>query len=194
MLKNKKIGFAVTGSFCSMDDMLEVLQRLVDESEDVYVFATEQVMSSNNRFNQAEELIRKIEEITNHKIITGVVRAEVFGPKIPLDAVVVYPCTSNTLAKLAYGVNDNAVTMVVKSSLRNNSKIILGIYTNDALSNSGENIMKMLNRKNYYLVPMYQDDKENKPFSMIANKDKAVDTLYAALEEKQILPMFEGEK
>jgi len=194
MLNDKKIGFAITGSFCSMDDMLDVLQQLVDACLDVYVFASEQVLTSNNRFNSAKGLKEKIEKITKHTIVTDVVGAEIFGPKIPLDAVIVFPCSSNTLAKLAYGINDNAVTMVCKSSLRNNAKIVLGIYTNDALSNSGENIMKMLNRKNYYLVPMYQDDMLNKPFSMIANKDRAVETLVAALEGRQVLPMFEGVK
>lgn len=194
MLKNKKIGFAITGSFCSMDEMLMVLQRLVNEACEVYVFATEQILRNNNRFNQADELVKKIEDVAGRKLIVTVEEAEIFGPKIPLDAVMVFPCTSNTLAKLAYGINDNAVTMVCKSSLRNNAKIILGVFTNDALSNSGENIMKMLNRKNYFLVPMYQDDIVGKQFSMLSNEHKAVDTLYLALENKQLMPMFEGEK
>lgn len=194
MLKDKNIGFAVTGSFCSMDDMLEVLEKLVTEANNVYVFVSEKVLTCDNRFNSANMLLSKIEAITKHAVIKDIVGAEVFGPKIPLDAVMVYPCTSNTLGKFANGINDNAVTMVCKSTLRNNKNIILGIYTNDALSNSGKNIMQMLNTKNFYLVPMFQDDKDKKPFSMTANKHRALVTLELALENKQIQPVFEGDK
>lgn len=193
MLKNKNIGFAVTGSFCSMEDMLEVLEKLVTQAKQVYVFVSEKVLTCDNRFNKANVLISKIEAITKQSVIKDVVSAEIFGPKIPLDAVLVYPCTSNTLGKLANGINDNAVTMACKSTLRNNKNIILGIYTNDALSNSGTRIMKMLNTKNFYLVPMFQDDKEKKPFSMTANKNKAIDTVIQAIENKQIQPVFEGD-
>ena len=81
--------------------------------------------------------------------------AEIFGPKIPLDLMLVMPCSGNTLAKLTYGINDNAVTMACKSTLRNENNVVLAIATNDALSNSGKNIMQILNTKHFYLVPMY---------------------------------------
>lgn len=194
MLKNKTIGFAITGSFCSMDDMLEILQELVEKTNRVYVFVSQPVLTCNNRFNSAEVLLNKIQAITRTPVIKDIVGAEIFGPKVPLDAVMVYPCTSNTLGKLVHGINDNAVTMACKSTLRNNKNVILGIYTNDALSNSGQNIMQILNRKNFYVIPMYQDNKEKKPFSMIANKDKAIETLVKALDDTQLLPVFEGEK
>jgi Archaeal flavoproteins len=194
MLKNKTIGFAITGSFCSMDDMLEILQELVEKTNRVYVFVSQQVVTCNNRYNSAKALLDKIQEVTGTPVIKDIVGAEIFGPKVPLDAVMVYPCTSNTLGKLVNGINDNAVTMACKSTLRNNKNVILGIYTNDALSNSGQNIMKILSTKNFYIVPMYQDNKERKPFSMIANKDRAIETLVLALDNTQILPVFEGEK
>ncbi|MFV0395451.1 MAG: dipicolinate synthase subunit B [Coprobacillaceae bacterium] len=194
MLKDKNIGFAITGSFCSMDDMLEVLKQLVKESKNVYVFVSEKVLTCDNRFNSASELMGKIEAITKQAVVKDIVEAEMFGPKIPLDAVMVYPCTSNTLGKFVNSINDNAVTMACKSTLRNNKNIVLGIYTNDALSNSGKNIMQILNTKNFYVIPMYPDNLEKKPFSMIANKDKAIETLIQALNDKQIQPVFEGEK
>ncbi len=194
MLKNKTILFAITGSFCSMDDMLEILQELVEKTNRVYVFVSQQVVTCNNRYNSAKALLDKIQEVTGTPVIKDIVGAEIFGPKVPLDAVMVYPCTSNTLGKLVNGINDNAVTMACKSTLRNNKNVILGIYTNDALSNSGQNIMKILSTKNFYIVPMYQDNKERKPFSMIANKDRAIETLVLALDNTQILPVFEGEK
>ena len=89
------------------------------------------------------------------------------GPKIPLDIMIVMPCSGNTLAKLAIGINYNAVTMACKSTLRNEHNVVLAIATNDALSNSGKNIMQILNTKHFYLVPMYQDDCIKKPNSML---------------------------
>jgi dipicolinate synthase subunit B len=193
MLKDKKIGFAITGSFCSMEDMLDVLEQVVREAKQVYVFVSDNVSRCDTRFGTATELLKKIEAITKQPVISDIVGAEVFGPTIVLDAIIVYPCTSNTLSKLIHGINDTSVTMACKSTLRNNNTIVLGIYTNDALRNSGKNIMQILNTKNFYIVPMFQDDKNKKPFSMIANKDKAIMTLQLALQNKQIQPVFEGD-
>lgn len=39
-----------------------------------------------------------------------------------LDALVIAPCTGNTLAKLAQGVNDGCVPLAAKASLRNNCR------------------------------------------------------------------------
>lgn len=194
MLKDKKVGFGITGSFCSMDDMLYALQIIINLQCDVYVFISDSILKYDTRFNSSQELIEKIEKLTNHKIISDIVGAEVFGPKIPLDIMVVYPCSGNTLAKFANGINDNAVTMACKATLRNNKNIVLGIYTNDALSNSGKNIMQLLNTKNYYLVPMYQDDIIKKPFSMVADVKRLEKTIGFALNNKQVQPVFEGSK
>lgn len=194
MLKDKKIGFCITGSFCSMDDMLQALQTIVDLGSEVYVFISESILKYDTRFNSSNALIKKIEDIIKHPIIKDIVGAEAFGPKLPLDLVVVYPCSGNTLAKFANGINDNAVTMVCKSTLRNNKNIVLAIYTNDALSNSGKNIMQLLNTKNYYLVPMYQDDVIKKPFSMVADIERLTKTIGWALNNKQLQPVFEGSK
>lgn len=193
MLENKNIGFGITGSFCSMDDMLEVLSGLVDKKCNVYVFISDSILKYDTRFNSSSELIDKIKKIVKNEIISDLVQAEVFGPKKPLDLMVVYPCTANTLSKLANGLNDTAVTMGVKATLRNNKNVVLAIYSNDALSNSGKNIMQILNTKNYYLNPMYQDDLINKPFSMISDKNKAIETIINALDNHQIQPVFEGE-
>ena len=193
MLKGKKIGFGITGSFCSMDDMLEVLKQLVENGCEVYVFISQSIDKFDTRFNQANDLMNKIKELINIPIITSIVEAEKFGPILPLDLMVVYPCTSNTLAKLVHGINDNAVTMACKGTLRNNKNVVLGVYTNDALATSGVNLMTIANRKNYYLVPMIQDAPVIKPFSLLANPKRFIKTIGWALENKQVQPLFEGE-
>ena len=138
--------------------------------------------------------IEELEKLSKRKIIDNVVDSEIFGPKIPLDIMLVMPCSGNTLAKLTYGLNDNAVTMACKSTLRNEHNVVLAIATNDALSNSGKNIMQLLNTKHFYLVPMYQDDYIKKPNSMLFDENLVIPTLINALNNKQIQPVLEGNK
>lgn len=186
-----KIGFAVTGSFCSMNDMLVVLKQLCQNYE-VEVFVTPHVHDMDTRFYSHTELISRIENITHKKIHTTIQEAEIYGPKPQLDAVIVYPCDATTLNKIDLGINDNCVTMLVKSCVRNQIPIVLGVYSNDILSNSGIHLLSLFNKKNYYFVPMFQDHYQQKPHSMIASKDKVLDTLNAAMQHFQYQPFILG--
>lgn len=192
MLENKKIGIGLTGSFCSLEKTLSVIKDLSKLKCDLYIFASEKILTCDTRFDKADELIEELEKLSKRKIIDNVVDSEIFGPKIPLDIMLVMPCSGNTLAKLTYGLNDNAVTMACKSTLRNEHNVVLAIATNDALSNSGKNIMQLLNTKHFYLVPMYQDDYIKKPNSMLFDENLVIPTLINALNNKQIQPVLEG--
>lgn len=194
MLENKKIGIGLTGSFCSLEKTLSVIKDLSKLKCDLYIFASEKILTCDTRFDKADELIEELEKLSKRKIIDNVVDSEIFGPKIPLDIMLVIPCSGNTLAKLTYGLNDNAVTMACKSTLRNEHNVVLAIATNDALSNSGKNIMQLLNTKHFYLVPMYQDDYIKKPNSMLFDENLVIPTLINALNNKQIQPVLEGNK
>ena len=186
MLENKKVGIGLTGSFCSLEKTLSVIKDLSKLKCDLYIFASEKILTCDTRFDKADELIEELEKLSKRKIIDNVVDSEIFGPKIPLDIMLVMPCSGNTLAKLTYGLNDNAVTMACKSTLRNEHNVVLAIATNDALSNSGKNIMQLLNTKHFYLVPMYQDDYIKKPNSMLFDENLVIPTLINALNNKQI--------
>lgn len=188
-----KIGLCITGSFCSMDDMLYVLKKLCKEY-DVEVFMTPHVFEMDTRFYKSHELKIKIMDITKKDIHHTINEAEVYGPNCGLDAVVVYPCDANTLNKLDNGINDNCVTMLVKSCLRNQVPIVLGIYSNDFLSNSGIHFMSLLNKKNFYFIPVYQDDYRQKPFSLICKKELAMSSVYEAIHHRQIQPLLLGYK
>lgn len=194
MLENKKIGIGLTGSFCSLEKTLSVIKDLSKLKCDLYIFASEKILTCDTRFDKADELIEELEKLSKRKIIDNAVDSEIFGPKIPLDIMLVMPCSGNTLAKLTYGLNDNAVTMACKSTLRNEHNVVLAIATNDALSNSGKNIMQLLNTKHFYLVPMYQDDYIKKPNSMLFDENLVIPTLINALNNKQIQPVLEGNK
>lgn len=188
-----KLGFCVTGSFCSMDDMLYVLKELKDDY-DIEVFLTPHVNTMDTRFYQCEKLKELIMNEIDKPIHVSIQDAEVYGPIKKLDVVLVYPCDAYTLNKLNYGINDNGVTMLVKSSLRNNVPIVLGVYSNDILSYSGQSLMAIMGKKNYYIVPMYQDNYKKKPNSMIACKTKVKKTIEKALQHEQYQPIILGYK
>ena len=190
MFEGLKIGIGITGSFCSLKSCLFFFKELKSYPVDLYVFVSENVLKKDTRFFKANQFIEQVEKIIGKKVITNVVEAEVFGPKLPLDMMVVYPCSANTLAKLVHGINDNAVTMAVKSTLRNQKNIVLGLCSNDLLSTSGMNMMKILNTKHFYLVPMFQDDIFKKPNSLITRNDLIIQTMINALVDKQLQPLF----
>lgn len=179
------IGFAITGSFCTHAIALVELEKLVKEYKSVVPILSEASCSTDTRFGTAKQLIEKVESITNNKIINTISGAEPLGPKKMIDALVIAPCTSNTLAKIRYGITDTSVSMAVKSSLRNGNPLLIGISTNDGLGNSAKNIGELLNIRNIYFVPFKQDDYINKPRSLVAKFELLGPALWEAITNKE---------
>ncbi|MBQ7974694.1 MAG: dipicolinate synthase subunit B, partial [Clostridia bacterium] len=147
LLKNKKIGYGVTGSFCTFKKMIEAVKHLKQEGADIYPVMSEISYSTDTRFGTAEDFRKSLIEITGNSIIKSVKEAEPIGPKKMFDLMVVAPCTGNTLAKIANGITDTSVTMAVKAHIRNGRPVLLAVSTNDALGNSARNIGALLNYK-----------------------------------------------
>lgn len=185
-----KVGFGITGSFCTLEKSLQNLIELVELGYDVYPIVTKNVYFLDTRFGKANEFVEKLQKITGHEVVHDIVEAEKFGPKNKLDVMVVLPATGNFIAKMACGITDNPVNLAVKATLRNQSPIVLAISTNDALSANGKNIMELLNRKNVYFVPFGQDNYKEKPNSLISHYDLLVPTIEEALDSKQIQPVI----
>ena len=187
------IGFALCGSFCTFHRVFPIMEQLSAEHSVVPIFSPVSY-TTDTRFGTAQEHIRKAAAICGKDPLYTVAQVEPFGPKKLLDALIVAPCTGNTLAKLAHGIADTSVTMAVKSHLRNGRPVIIAVSTNDALSGAAENIGRLLVRKNYYFVPFGQDDAFGKPASMVADFDQIPQTLAAALEGRQIQPLLLGSR
>ncbi|MBR2459619.1 MAG: dipicolinate synthase subunit B [Clostridia bacterium] len=183
------IGYALTGSFCTVQRSLAVLQELILYN-DVLPIASATVASTDTRFGKAADTLKRLEDICGKKPITTVKEAEPLGPALPLDTLVICPCTGNTLAKLANGITDTAVTMAAKAHLRNGRPLIIAIATNDGLSQSLKNLAVMLNRKNVYFVPFGQDDPESKPSSLVADFSLVSKTVEKAREGIQLQPVL----
>lgn len=190
MLNGKKIGFGITGSFCTINNIPSVIEKLQNEGAEIFCFATNNVLTLDNRFNKAKDFIDELEKLTNKKVIYEITQAEKFGPFHPLDCMVIAPITGNSLAKFANGITDNAVLMSAKTTLRNRKPVVLAPFTNDALGMNGTNIMKLMNTKKIYFVPFGQDDPEKKPTSMTSDLTKLNDTIISAIEEKQLQPVI----
>ena len=184
------IGFALCGSFCTVRSALVEMERLTERYE-VQGIVSENVYQTDTRFSKAAEVIDKIEQITGKEVIHSIVDAEPLGPKSPLEALIICPCTGNTLAKMANGITDTAVTMAAKAHLRSNRPLVIALASNDALSANLKNIGEMLTRKNVYFVPMKQDDPEKKPHSLVADFQQLSKTLDAALCGKQYQRLFQ---
>ena len=183
------IGFAMCGSFCTVSRVFPVMEALAEDNK-VFPILSAAGSSVSSRFGEADSFITLCERICNRSVIRSISDAEPIGPKKLLDALVIAPCTGNTLAKLAHGIADGPVTMAAKSHLRNGRPVIVAVSTNDALGAAAENIGKLLVRKNYYFVPFRQDDPVNKPTSMVADFTLIPQTLAAALEGRQLQPIL----
>ena len=189
-LKNKKIGFAMTGSYCTFSKVIEEMRTLKDTGADIMPIMSENVYSTDTRFGTADNFIMEVKNITGKSIIHNIKEAEPIGPKELLDLLIVAPCTGNTLAKLANGITDTSVTLAVKAHLRNQKPVLLGVSTNDGLGNAAKNIGMLLNSKCIYFIPFNQDDFENKPNSLVADFKKLVPAAEAALDLKQLQPVL----
>ena len=186
------VGYAICGSFCTHKKALEVLKKFVDSGIDIMPICSENSCNISTRFGKAEDFTGEVEKITKKKIVRSLEESEAIGPNRSLDALIIAPCTGNTLAKLASGITDNCVTMAVKAHLRNQMPLIIGLCTNDALSSNLINIGVMLNKKNVFFVPMYQDDADAKPMSLVCDMDLVMKTYESALCRKQIQPVVFG--
>jgi len=189
-LEYKRIGLAISGSFCTFETTLACAAELVKAGAEVTGILSHSADTMDTRFMKAQSLKASLTEITGRPIIRTIQDAEPIGPQKMFDIVLVLPATGNTLAKIANAITDTALTMAVKSHLRNNYPVVLAISTNDALGNNAKNIGMLLNAKNIYFVPFGQDDPVKKPKSMVFLKDMVMPALEEALEGRQFQPIL----
>ncbi|MEG2450545.1 MAG: dipicolinate synthase subunit B [Clostridia bacterium] len=185
-----KIGLCVTGSFCTLKNLLLAVDDLVAAGFDITPIFSFNVSELDTRFGTAEDFCKKIVEKTGKKPITTIVDAEPIGTSAGLELMLVAPCTGNTLAKIAHGITDTPVTMAVKATLRNNRPVVLSISSNDALGANGKNFGHLINAKNIYFVPLGQDSPKNKSNSLIADTKLILPTCLLALQNKQLEPVL----
>lgn len=184
------VGFAITGSFCTFAKIKNEIQRLVDQKMRVIPIFSFHAASIDSRFGKAEDFVAEIKQITGENGIFTIAGAEPIGPTGYLDALVIAPCTGNTLAKLAAGITDSPVLMAAKAHLRNEKPLIISISTNDALGMNFKNIGVLMNTKYIYFVPFGQDNYVKKHNSMVGHMELIPDTIRRALKGEQLQPVI----
>ena len=185
----KRLGLALCGSYCTYEKLFAAAEKLSDKYELIPIMS-ETAAETDTRFGAASEHIKRLMLLSGKKVVTTIAEAEPLGPATPMDALLIAPCTGNTLAKLANGITDTSVTMAAKAHMRNGRPVIIALSTNDGLSGSAENIAKLLNRKGVYFVPVRQDDPAKKPRSLQADFSLLDETVQAALRGWQIQPIL----
>lgn len=190
-MDKRKLGFAMTGSFCTWAQVVPVMEMLVKDW-DIYPIFSQASCTTDSRFGKASDWMEKVEKICGRPVLTTLSDVEPIGPKKLVDMVVVAPCTGNTLGKLANGITDTAVTLACKANLRNDNPLLIAVSTNDALGASARNIGSLMNAKNVYFVPMAQDDPHGKPSSMVAQFDCLAAAIEAAYARRQLQPIYRG--
>ena len=183
------IGFALTGSFCTFSQVFPIMELLARDYRVIPIFSQSSA-SISSRFGIPNEFLQAAEEICGHIPLRTIAGAEPIGPRKLLDALIIAPCTGNTLAKLAHSIADTPVTMAAKSHLRNGRPILVAVSTNDGLAGAAENIGKLLARKHYFFVPFKQDDPIEKPTSLVADFTMIPKALECALDGKQLQPIL----
>lgn len=185
-----RIGFAITGSHCTIHEIILVMKHLIAEGAELTPIISYSVDSMDTRFGNAQEWKHQFTKITHKELIHTIPEAEPIGPKEMFDCVVIAPCTGNTLAKLANGIIDTPVLMAAKSHLRNQKPVVLAISTNDGLGLNARNIGTLLITKNVYMVPFGQDNPLVKANSLVAHMNRIPETILMACEGKQIQPVL----
>ncbi len=184
------IGYAFCGSFCTLSASLRVLSQLCEQEPDIIPIMSDAVYSTDTRFWLASDFRAEVEKLCSHPIIHTIKDAEPLGPKIKLDALIISPCTGNTLAKMANGITDTSVTMAAKAHLRSDRPLLIALASNDSMSANLKNISSMLMRKSVYFVPMKQDDPQNKPHSLVCDFSLLLPSYESMKKQYQSRPIF----
>ena len=193
-MEKVRVGFAFCGSFCTYSEVMPALERARARYGDVTPIVSEKSAGTDSRFGPAHEFLREMERICDRRVIDSIPKAEPIGPQKLLDVLVIAPCTGSTLARLANGFSDTAVTMAAKAMWRNGRPVVIAVSTNDGLGASAKNIGLLMEKKHVFFVPYRQDDPVWKPTSLVADFSRINDAVDAALEGRQVQPVLLGPK
>lgn len=189
-MRKERVGFAVCGSFCTHEQVLQALEKLTEEYETVIPIVSENAAFTDTRFGTSDDLLERLEDLTGNEVLCDIPSVEPIGPRKLLDVLVIAPATGNTIAKLAAGITDTTVTMAAKAHLRNGGPVVIAMASNDGLAAGARNIGELLVRKNYYFVPFGQDNAQMKPGSLVADFNQISATVDAALRGEQLQPVL----
>lgn len=92
-VKDKKIGFVLTGSFCTFRKAIPKMKELIDKEAEIVPVMSFNSYYTDTKFGTAKEFIEEIENITGKEIIHTIKDAEPIGPKKMTDVMIIAPCS-----------------------------------------------------------------------------------------------------
>ena len=189
-LFGKRVGCAMTGSFCTFKAVFDAWRALKRTGAELTPILSFNAARTDTRFCTSREVAETLAEITGVRPLTTLAQVEPIGPKRLLDALVIAPCTGNTLAKLAAGIADTPVTLAAKSHLRNGRPLVIAPSSNDGLAQNARSLGQLLAMRHVYFVPFGQDDPVGKPNSLVARFELLPEAVSAALKGSQLQPIL----
>lgn len=189
-MSKTKVGFALTGSFCTFQKVFQVIEKLAGAGYEIFPVLSYNASQEDTRFYDKDTVFQSLISLTGKTPFTTLSEVEPIGPKKMLDAYIIAPASGASMGKMAHGIFDSPALLGAKSHLRNSRPVLVAPSTNDGLSTAAENIGKILAMRNVYMVPFRQDDPVNKPRSVVADFDKIPEALAAALAGEQAQPIL----
>ena len=189
-MSKTRVGFALTGSFCTFKTVFQVIEELASLGYDIFPILSYHSSTENTRFYDKDTVFQTLTSLTGRSPFTSLSEVEPIGPKKLLDAYILAPASGASMGKIAHGIFDTPALLGAKSHLRNSRPFLIAPSTNDGLSTAAENIGKILAMRNVYMVPFRQDDPVNKPRSVVADFEKIPEALAAALAGEQLQPIL----
>lgn len=191
-MSKTRIGFALTGSFCTFKKVFSVISALAEAGYDITPILSYAVNRYDTRFFLRSQVAEALEVACGRPPLVTLPQVEPIGPKKLLDAYIIAPMTGASLGKFANGIFDTPALLGAKSHLRNDRPVLIAPSTNDGLGAAAQNIGKILGMRNVYFVPFGQDDPIGKPRSLVADFDKIPEALASALAGAQMQPILLG--
>ncbi|MBU6081088.1 MULTISPECIES: dipicolinate synthase subunit B [Allobacillus] len=189
-LKGKRIGFGLTGSHCTYEQVFPQIEKLMELGAEVVPIVSYTVQETDTKFGNAKDHLERIKQITGKELVKTMPEAEPLGPQAPLDCMIIAPLTGNSLSKFANALTNTPPLMAAKATLRNGSPVVLAIATNDALGLNAMNLGKLLVTKNVFFVPYGQDHPYKKPDSLVSHMELIPETIDEAINGKQLQPIM----
>lgn len=100
-LKGIKIGFVLTGSFCTFQKVIPKMKELIKERAEIIPVMSFNSYNLDTKFGKAKEFIEEIENITGKKIIHTIQDTEPIGPKKLTDVMIIAPCSRKYYIKIS---------------------------------------------------------------------------------------------
>ncbi len=178
-LGGKKIVLCITGSIAAYR-AIDLARLLMRRGADVYAVMTESTASmlinpEIMKWATGNEVVTKLTGNLEHIMLAD------YGMS---DLVIVYPCTANTLGKVAAGIDDTPVTSILSVALGSKIPVIVAPAMHEAMY---ENVFVKQNISKLREHMIFVEPKMEAGKAKVADPEHILNTTISALYNKTVL-------